>query len=184
MFGYIVRLHDSRRSIWKVSRWEMNRNNSVLYAKCNICMNFADVTRRFRFENYSNRDREEERRERKREREGERKRVKKRSRTGCDFAFASMVRVYMYVLLNASRKAPVIAHSPGFWENRFIEYERATGTFTTLLFFFMRGSNPSKCLRQIDNIAVARAADDRNALWRHQFEALLSRAVANYTSQW
>lgn len=46
--------------MWKVSR-EMNRDSSVLYAKCNMRTNFADATRRFRLENNSSRKRKRER---------------------------------------------------------------------------------------------------------------------------
>lgn len=44
--------------MWKVSRREMNRDSSDSYAKCNMRLNFADATRRFRFENNSSRERQ------------------------------------------------------------------------------------------------------------------------------
>lgn len=85
--------------------------------------------------------------------------------------------VYIYALLNVPRKASVIAHSPWFWGCRFTQRVLLRCTY-----FFTWGSDPSKCLRQIDNIAVARAVDDRNTLWRHQ-PRLFSHKVVNYISQ-
>jgi len=70
----------------------------------------------------------------------------------------------VYALL--TRREKFRNWSSWFRGDRFIEYTRRVPSWCS--YFFMWRSNSSKCLRQIDNIAVARDADDRNALWRYQ----------------